>query len=560
MPLIPDANPLLTLAVVLATGIAFGSAARRFGLPAITGQVVAGILIGPWLGLFDTRSVDTLRPVTHFALALMAVTTGGHLHLKRMRNAGKRLLILVLFEATLTPVLVTYSLVFFLDMSWGLALLLGTLAISTAPATVVALVKEARARGVLAKTLVAAVALNNVTCILLFELVRADVSVQQSTAINLLLAPARQILFSALIGGGAAAGMHFLSRFITRPEVLSSGGFLAILLVSGMAEYLRVSSLLSCLFLGMVQVNLTVSREKQVDAVFANFEPAILAVFFTLAGMNLHFDHAETAGLAGAVFFLARASGKILSVRAAMWLAGATDNVKRWLGPALLPQAGLAIGLVLVIQNDPAFASRQDFLHLLLAIVLTVVTVNEIVGPILTRLALKRSGEVGMDRQRLLDFIQEENILTDLHARTKEEAIGKLVDHMIRSHHLSVERSAILASVLEREAQASTCMGSGLSIPHAVLPDGHSTVGVMGLSREGIMVPTPDGRPVHCMVLFGTSPSERDRHLQILATLARCIGMDPSFQERLFASTSPGHASEILHGEASESFNYFLDD
>jgi len=83
--------------------------------------------------------------------------------------------------------------------------------------------------------------------------------------------------------------------------------------------------------------------------------------------------------------------------------------------------------------------------------------------------------------------------------------------------------------------------------------------GVMALSREGLDLPTPDGRPVHCMVLLGTSSEERDRHLLVLASLARTIGSDLAFQDLLFNATSPAHAYELLHGEESEGFNYFLE-
>ena len=85
-------------------------------------------------------------------------------------------------------------------------------------------------------------------------------------------------------------------------------------------------------------------------------------------------------------------------------------------------------------------------------------------------------------------------------------------------------------------------------------------VGVMAISREGLDFPTPDDRPVHCMVLLGTSPEERDRHLQVLAVLARSVGNDAAFQDQLFHAGSPAHAYEILHGEESEDFNYFLDE
>ena len=85
-------------------------------------------------------------------------------------------------------------------------------------------------------------------------------------------------------------------------------------------------------------------------------------------------------------------------------------------------------------------------------------------------------------------------------------------------------------------------------------------VGVMGLSREGLPFETPDGRPIHCMVLLATPRGQRDRHLEVLAALARTLATDPSLQHQLYNAGSPAHAYEILHGEETEDFNYFLED
>jgi mannitol/fructose-specific phosphotransferase system IIA component (Ntr-type) len=284
----------------------------------------------------------------------------------------------------------------------------------------------------------------------------------------------------------------------------------------------------------------------------------ILAVFFTLAGMHLSPDHVAMVGLVATLLFTSRIAGKLIAAHLALRLAHAPSNVRRNLGLALTPQAGVAVALVILIQDDPACASIAE---LFASVVLAVVVANEIVGPILTRIALVRSGEAGMDRTRLIDFIQEENIVIDFEAGTKREAIAQLVELMGASHHLSEEeREMLLETTLRREREASTCLGGGLSVPHGILPRGQSMIGVMGLSRRGIPLGTPDGRLVHCMVLLGTSSEERDRHLQVLAALARTIGMDPSFRAQLFGARSPAHASELLHGEESVSFNYFLDD
>ena len=213
---------------------------------------------------------------------------------------------------------------------------------------------------------------------------------------------------------------------------------------------------------------------------------------------------------------------------------------------------------MLLIEADPTFAPLQA---LFVAVVLTAVTLSEIVGPLTTRLALVRSGEAGGARPRLVDFLQEENILTNLAAPTMAEAIERLTDFLISSHHLDhVDRDALLRSVLEREREISTCVGGGLAVPHGLLPEGSRMVGVMGISQAGLPFDTPDGLPLHCIVLLATPTGERDRHLAVLAALAQRIGADLAIQQQLYNARSAAHVYSILHSEEAEDFNYFIED
>ena len=164
-----------------------------------------------------------------------------------------------------------------------------------------------------------------------------------------------------------------------------------------------------------------------------------------------------------------------------------------------------------------------------------------------------------MDGSRLIDFLTEQNIVTDLEADTQEQAIRRLVEVLVRSHRLKeVDQAAFLQSVLDREAEMSTCLGGGLAIPHGEIGESEGIYGVMGLSRQGLNFPTPDGQPVHCMVLLATPPDQRQRHLEVLAALARHIGTNPTVQRGLFNASSAAHAYEIIHGEEAMDFNYFL--
>ncbi len=563
-------DPLLLLGVVLVAGVASGMLARRVHLPSVTGQILVGILLGqaPHLlhvRLFGPDAIHALQPVTHFALGLMAVAVGSHLHWRKLRPAKRRLLLLLLAEVVVVVGLVYVGVTALFDVSRPFGLLVAVISLSTAPATILAIVKETRSRGVFVRTLVAAVALNNIAAIVLFEVAHTaslfalDPALGHGLA-DVLLRPLGKLVFSLLLGGGVGALLVLVTRKVVRPDRLTTMSLLAILLTAGVAAQYHdaFSTLLACLFLGVTLANLTPEKEEIGHEVFVNFEHAIFAIFFTVAGMELDFGYLALGGGIALVVFALRLVGKNVAARLAMRLAGATDRVRRHLGLALVPQAGLAVGLMLLVTEDQAFASIAS---LFLAVVLTLVTLNEIVGPLMTRWALVRSGDFGKDRARLIDFLHEENITTDLRAPTLTEAIDQLVGLLVRSHGLDLDRDELRRAVLERESEASTLLGDGLAIPHGEIEVGEGILGVMGISREGLDFPTPDGRPVHCVVLLATPPSQRTRHLEVLAAFARAIGADRAVRDQLYHARTPAHAYEILHAEEeAEDFNVFLEE
>lgn len=576
--LLRDPPPMLILAMVLVVGVLLGRLARAVGLPSITGQILGGVVMGPdLLHVFSHAAVQAMSPITDFALGLIGVAVGSHLHVRRLRNAHKRLVYLVVAEATVIPVLV------FGFVRWGgawatggrlddqgallMAPLLASLAISTAPATVLALVKETRAKGVFVKTLIAGVALNNMACIALFEMaheaVRSEVETGAVGLSSVVFAPLEQLAYSVLLGAAAGLGLIATTHQVVSSDRLATYSVIAILLTSGLAEYLEVSPLLSCLVLGITLANVTPDRDEIGHAVFANFEASIFAAFFTLAGLHLDFGVLGDALVVAVSLVLVRFAGKILAAQIAMRIAGATQKIRRYLGLALIPQAGVAIGLVIAVVRDPVLSSDpqlQAVRDLFVAVALGSVLCNEVIGPITTRFALFRSGEAGLDRARLIDFLHEENIVTNLEAATMEEAIETLTDVLVQTAPVPIDRDRFLASALEREREVSTCVGSGLAIPHGLLEGGEEIVGVMGISQAGMSLDAPDGRPVHCVILLATPDAARDRHLEVLAAFARAIGRDAIVRQQLYHARSPAHAWHLLHADDAADFNAFLDE
>jgi len=560
---IPAENTMFVLAVLLTFGVVCGLLAKRLHLPSVTGQILAGIVLGPSvLHVFGHDAVTGLRPVIHFALSLIAVDVGTHLHLRRLRNSFRRLGFLLIFEVTITPFLVYLALVYGARQDWAFGILFGALAISTAPATVLAIVKETRAKGVYVRTLIAAVALNNMACIALFEMAHTVVTVTLDPTGSIstgtvLLAPVLQLLGAMAIGGCLGLALILGSKHVIHIEQLTTVSIIAIFFTTGVADYFGVSNLLACLFLGVTMVNFAPEKEEIGHRVFVNFEPAILAVFFTLAGLELDFDFLATGWVLVALFVVARLVGKIAAGVVSMHLAGGTENVRRYIGFGLIPQAGVAVGLLLDVQDNPVL---HEAASLILAVGVAGVAINEIIGPVLVRIGLARSGNMGMDRARLIDFIHEENIVTDFYAETKEDAIRQLADLMIRSHGLQIDREDFVLDVLQRESLMSTCIGRGLAVPHGGIDGESQIVGVMGISRAGLPFGTPDGLPLRCMVLLASPAEHRQRHLDVQAMLARSIGADWSLQLQLYNAKTPAHVYEILHAEEFEDFNYFLDE
>ena len=546
----------------MVAGVAGGALADRLRAPHVAGQILAGVLIGhAGLDLFSAETVDGLAVVTEFALGVIAVSIGDHLNIRRMRNAGRRVFLLLLTEATLTP-LVVFGVVYAVRGELWLSTLFAAMAISTAPATVIALIKQRRARGVFVKTLSAAVALNNIACVALFEVARllagAALAPELTTSLGEVLGQlARQLGGATLVGACGGLLLILVTRHEVRTDRLVAATFVTVIIVAGVALQLGLSVLLSCLALGFTLANGTPGKEELGGAAFENVEVAVLAAFFTLAGMHLEFSLVIPAGVTALALVGGRVVAKLASAGAAMQLAGATRAVRRLLGVALVPQAGVAVGLILLVQRDPALASIAE---VFLAVGLTTVMINEIGGSFLTDLALRRSGEAGRARPRLIDFLHEENITSELQAATKEEAIAQLVDLLIDSHHLKVDRDSLLQTVLEREAQASTCLGAGLAVPHGTLDDVPNMLGAMGINREGLAFETPDDAPVHCIILLVTPTAERDRHLEVLASLVRAIGQDEAVREALYHARSPAHAYEALNAERADTFNYYLGD
>lgn len=554
-------DPLLSLAIVLVSGIVAGELFAKIRLPKVTGWIAMGIALRQLaLPGLDPASLPRYSPFMNFVLGYIAFTVGATLYLASLRNAGKRIGLLLLAEAIITPIVVGGMMVFggrLLNPSMTVtaALLLSAIAIAGAPGTTVLVVQESRARGLLTKTLVAAVGLIDVVAVGTFIFFASFLGDEIGWK-HAVLTVGRQLGMAAVIGASCSALAISLTRTIVGPAFLGPAMVAVILGAWGTAVGFGVSGILACTFAGIAVTNLQHDLVRSVEAYLRSIGGVLFAIFFTLAGMKLDFSQVPAAaGLVG-LYFLARLIGKSAGAYLAMSLAGVTNTVRDFLGIALLPHGGVAVGLILLVQENPHFAEVQE---LVTTVGLAALAINQLLGPSATRMALQWSGEAHKDRPRLLDFLQEHRIATDLKGPTREDVVKQLAQLLYATTDLPIDQDTFVKKVLERDRLETTCLGEGLMIPHAILPtEGNEIKGVLGISSRGLELDAPDGRPVHAVLLLATPESERDLHLEVLAAFATAITRDVNLREQLYHARSPAHAYHVLH--ADEELNYFLED
>ena len=555
-------DPLFNMATALVAGIIGGELFALIKAPKVTGWIVTGIILRSFgLPGLTPDEVGRFAPFNYFVLGYIAFTVGATLHIASLRNTEKRIGLLLLFEGLVTPIIVAVLLIFvgpyFGDISRRAAILLSAIAIAGAPGTTVLVVQEARARGTLTRTLVAAIGLIDMVAVAVFVFAATFIN-EESTWTDSLSALGLQFGVTAIIGFLAAGIALLLTRTVVSPAFLGPTMVAVILASWGAAAGFGTSGgILACTFAGIAVTNIRHDTVRSAEAYLHSIGSVLFALFYTFAGMKLNF--AQVPAVAGlvALYFFARFAGKYISAFGAMSLAGVTKNVRNYLGVALMPHGGVAVGLIILVQNEESLASIEPTVT---TIGLAALAINQLLGPSATRIALQRAGEDHKDKPRLLDFLGEHRIQVGLRGNDKEQIIRKMVDLLYKTSNIETEKEQFITNVMERENLITTCVGEGLMLPHAIVEEGNEILGVLGISSEGLDLGSPDDRPVHAVLLLATPESDRRRHLEVLAAFATAITRDVNMREQLYHARTAAHAYDILHADEAADINYFLED
>ncbi len=557
-------NILLLFALLLITGVIFGKIAYKLKVPGIIGHIAAGILIGPYfLGLISVEALHGFEIITDFALGLITVTVGSHLSYKNLHNSLKRMTSILVAELLLIPLFVTLSLHFIGGLPLPACLILSAIAIGTAPATIIHSIRENRAKGLFVKTLISEVALNNVFCVLMFELasyISIGIVAPESLSSSTLLFPPYLLLLGKFICSillGLVIG--FLLIFVINRVKFRTGFFafcfIAILLTKGLEEMFNLSPLLACLVLGIVIGNFA-PKHLNLKEIFKDVEFTIFAAFFTIAGAHLKLNYLVSSGLFAAVYVVSRGVGKAISPFIASRFFQFPQSVSRWLGLALLPQAGMAVGLILALQNNEVLQNKYPYIS---TIVLTAIVCNEIIGPILTKVSLVKSGEVDKDRSRLIEFLHEEFIFIDNSITDTDEALVKMAGFLSKTYNIKKgNKERLYENIQKLEKEFIIDAEESTAISHFVLDLDKSIMGVIGIFKKGISFNQAPDQIVNIIVLVTVPANQYQKLLQINVGMNSILKDNPKVKEAIINSESAAEVYELLTIEEFDKFNYYI--
>ncbi|WP_319477779.1 cation:proton antiporter [Marispirochaeta aestuarii] len=397
-------HALFTLGMLLIIGYFTGKLASLFRLPEITGFIVAGLIMGETVtGIVPHHMGENLKIVTEVALGLIALTIGGEFYWVKLKRVGKEVVII-----TIVQLLASFGAVVFgmtlLGFDLPYALMLGAIASATAPAATVAIVQSLRATGLFVDYLYGVVALDDAGAVILFGLSFAmasgllGVSGADHGAVLVIVHALGEVLLSLAAGAVAGFLIHRFTRKKSSNEIMIiTLGF--VFLATAVSVIFELSPLMTNMAAGAVIINLSPSNHR-IFRILEPLTPPIYALFFVIAGTELQpaILIQTKILLLGGGYILFRALGKYSGVYFGSLLGKVRGTIRTYLGFCMLPQAGVAIGLVLMIQASPLVSylppEQIVIIDTMVNIILLSVFINELIGPPISKYALIRGNEM----------------------------------------------------------------------------------------------------------------------------------------------------------------------
>lgn len=404
-----ESHPLVAIGLLLLCGYLGGRLANRFKFPRVSGYIVAGLLMSSSVtGIIPIELIEQkLFVITDIALSIIAYAIGGSLKVSKLKRLGKSILwinfsqtfgaliLSFIFILVLTPLLIG-SKVPGIALFTGylpLALILGAISVATAPAAILAIVHEYRAKGPLTTTLLGVVALDDATAIIMYAFAGAAVSamtgVHGASSLKMVAEPTGEVLGSLVLGVIFGFILARMVSWIKARESLLVVILGIIFLCTGISVELGLSPLLTNMTAGFFTVNRAKHSHDLFNALEGIEEP-IFALFFVVAGAHFDLKVLKLAGLISLVIVFGRFLGKLTGTRLGATISHAPAVVKKYLGLGLLPKAGVTVGLAFMAK--PLFQDPLMY-DIMINAVLGSVIINELAAPPLVKYILLKAGE-----------------------------------------------------------------------------------------------------------------------------------------------------------------------
>ncbi len=418
---------LLSVAIALAGGLLMTRVFKKLQLnfPDVTAFLIAGLLVGPFglgrlgivgLGFPSIELVENVSALSNVALGFIAFAIGSEFRLSELKKTGRQAAVVGVFQALMAAVMVDLALVilhFLLGpevLPLPVAITMGAIASATAPAATLMVVRQYKAQGPVTSILLPIVALDDAVGLVVFAVSFGIAMAMQGGALNIvsvIVNPFIEIVASILLGSLLGILMTYMETMfysnsnrlsMTISYVIMAIALSSVTLPLGPAT-VSFSSLLVCMMMGTVFCNMSSFSADIMDRA-SGWTAPLYTVFFVLSGAELDLSilTQPLVVLIGITYILTRCAGKYLGARVSSTLAGCEDNIRRYLGITLFPQAGVALGMCVTAQ-----ALGGEEAQLIRSITLFGVLVYELVGPALTKSALTAAGEITPTPSEKLD-------------------------------------------------------------------------------------------------------------------------------------------------------------
>ena len=406
---------IISVAVMLIAGYVMSRLTKKLKLPNVTGYIIAGILIGPYcINIIPAKVVEGMSFLADIALAFIAFSTGEFFKMSTLKKNGGKNIVITVFEALLASIVVFLVMYFALGLSLPFSLVLGALAAATAPASTMMTIRQTNSKGDFVDTLLQVVALDDVVGLVAFSVAIAVATASLAgtvTAGNVLLPIVYNIV--AFVVGGL---LGFLLKLLISKHSTDNRLIIAVATIfgfCGICSFMDVSPLLGCMAMGTVYMN--TSGDDKLFKQLNYFSPPILRLCFVRSGVNFKLDALVSTGesvggvsllVIGIVYFFVRILGKYGGSFLGCLVTKKDKKVRNYLGLALIPQAGVAIGLATLASRTIGGNTGSA----LETIILASSVLYELIGPACAKLALYLSKSYSNDINAVVPDEQVEEV------------------------------------------------------------------------------------------------------------------------------------------------------